>query len=275
VPQIYWAPETTAPLEVRLKVSDRAGNVGEDVTVVSVSGQVAGGSSGSNLPNSTGSRPSYQAPIEVDRKLINKKRISLRYKVDQVGKSGLSAIDVWVTQDGTGWRKYDPVSVDKDTRESAIPLEFPGEGLYGITLVAKSGVGLSEPPPRPGDAPQIWVEVDLTPPVVDQLNVLVGRGDDKGKVNIYWKAGDKNLAGRPITISYAEKTEGPWVPITTQPQLNSGRYAWSVPQDVPSQFYVRVQAVDRAGNIGEAITTELVKVDLAVPKAKILQIDGN
>ena len=53
---------------------------------------------------------------------------------------------------------------------------------------------------------------------------------------------------------------------------NTGRYIWRMPDPLPYQFYVKVEAVDRAGNIGEAITLERVKVDLSQPKAKILDI---
>jgi hypothetical protein len=41
---------------------------------------------------------------------------------------------------------------------------------------------------------------------------------------------------------------------------------------VPYQFLVKVEAVDTAGNVGEAVTTELVKVDLSQPKARILNV---
>jgi hypothetical protein len=269
---IYWIPESTDPLDVRLKASDKAGNIGEGETVVSLAGQQGGG-----FPQGEAPRPAYQqAPIEVDRRLVNKKQVTLHYQVDQVGKSGLSGIDVYFTRNGSAWQKYDNAVVNKDQRRSSVLLEFPDEGLYGITMVAKSGVGLSEPPPRQGDAPQAWVEIDLTPPEVKDLRVLVGNGADKGRLAIYWKASDKNLAREPITISYSEtQEEGSWKPITPQPRLDSSPFVWTIPPEVPSEFYVRVQAADRAGNVGRAITPEKVKVDLSVPKAKILRVDGN
>jgi hypothetical protein len=146
------------------------------------------------------------------------------------------------------------------------------EGVYGFTLVARSGVGLGERPPQIGDRPQIWVEVDLTKPVVQLQGVVVGKGKDKGKLFIGWTAYDKNLDKAPIMLSYAEQTSGPWTPISADRVPNSGRYVWSMPPTVPYQFLVKVEAVDTAGNVGEAVTTELVKVDLSQPKARILTV---
>ena len=45
-----------------------------------------------------------------------------------------------------------------------------------------------------------------------------------------------------------------------------------MPEGLPFQFYVRIEAVDLAGNIGEAITQDKVKVDLSMPKAIPLEI---
>ncbi len=275
VPQIYWTPETAEPLEVRLKASDKAGNIGESSTVVSLNGPVGGGVVGGT--SNQVPRPSFQqAPIEVKRKLVNKKVVTVQYQVDQVGKSGLSAIDVWVVKYGGVWQKVDAATVKNPEPKTSIPLEFPEEGLYGITLVAKSGVGKSEPAPRQGDAPQMWVEIDLTPPVVDSVDVRVLDGAQKGKVAIYWRAIDKNLKQkRPITLSYAEKREGPWIPIDPQPELNASPFLWTVPQEAPSQFFIRVEAADKAGNVGQAVTPNPVLVDLVVPRARVVQIDGN
>jgi hypothetical protein len=144
--------------------------------------------------------------------------------------------------------------------------------VYGFTLVARSGVGLGDRPPQVGDRPQIWVEVDLTKPVVRMQNVLVGQGADKGKLTITWTAQDKNLAREAVSLSYAEQATGPWTTFAEHIP-NTGRYVWSMPEQVPYQFLVRVQAADLAGNIGEAITPNLVKVDLALPKVRILQVE--
>jgi hypothetical protein len=46
-----------------------------------------------------------------------------------------------------------------------------------------------------------------------------------------------------------------------------------MPPSVPFQFYVRVEATDRAGNVGTAETNEPVKVDLSRPKTRVITIE--
>jgi hypothetical protein len=275
VPQIYWTPESAEPLEVRLKASDKAGNIGEDATVVSLGANQGGGFAGGQ--GATAPRQSYQAPIEVQRKLVNKKQVTLQCQVDQVGKSGVSVIEVYYLRQGGDWQKLEDFSVkNPPDKKVAVRLEFPEDGVYGVTLLAKSGVGLSEPPPKQGNAPQVWVEVDTVAPMVENLRVDVGTGSQRSKLLVYWRASDKNLKAQPITLSYSENPkDGTWTKITPQPVANTSSYIWNMPADVPSQFYVRVEAADRAGNIGQAITQEAVRVDLSIPRTKIIQIESN
>lgn len=276
--QHYFNPQTNGNVEVKLRARDRAGNVGEASTVVSVHG----GGAGSFVPVQPGvgdpvapmQNPNIDimnAPAEHERKFVNSKRISLNYELKEVGPSGVSAVELWFTLDGRSWNKY-PLRFGDDPNQKAISFDVAGEGLYGISLVAKSGVGLGERPPQIGDRPQIWIEVDTTKPVVQLQSVQVGQGLDKGKVMIAWSARDKNLAREPITLSYAQQQSGPWTPIV-QKLANTGRYVWTIPDGIPYQFYVKVEAVDLANNIGEAITPDMIRVDLSLPKVKILTVE--
>jgi hypothetical protein len=268
--QFIWNPQTNAPLEVRLKVRDRAGNLGQAGTNVIVGQQDTGQpfgppAGGAGIPNG------LAAPA--DRRLVNSKRISLNYELKDVGPSGVSTVELWFTQDGRGWNRYPlPKTEESTTPPKPLVFDVAGEGIYGFTLVAKSGVGLGERPPQVGDRPQVWVEVDLTKPVVQIHQVLVGRGADKGKLTITWSASDRNLGREPITLVYGEGAGGPWRPIAAK-IANTGRYVWSMPERVPYQFYVRVEAADLAGNVGEATTPELIRVDLSQPRVNILNIE--
>ena len=44
------------------------------------------------------------------------------------------------------------------------------------------------------------------------------------------------------------------------------------PNNVPFKFFVRVEAVDKAGNVGSADWDKIVIVDLAQPKGVILDV---
>jgi hypothetical protein len=205
--------------------------------------------------------------------MVNSKIISLNYRIDDEGPSGISAIELWYTADGRNWQKY------KEQRaENNMPIRPPfvfevqSEGLYGFTLLARSGVGLSERTPQPGDVPQVWVEVDETRPVVRLLGAEVGRGADTGKLTITWSAADKNLTPQPINLSYSEKPEGEWTTIAAS-LPNTGRFVWAMPPNgIPYRFHVRVEGIDKAGNVGSAQTSNPVIVDLHKPRPLILDV---
>jgi hypothetical protein len=255
-----WNPATNATLEVRLQVRDYAGNLGEALIPLTP------GAVQSSIPQPPPPDPTGGSAVRI----VNNKRISINYKLEDVGKSGIAVIELWWTRDGHSWAKYN----ERSNPEAGAPytVEVSDEGLYGFTLVARNKAGFGESPPGVGDVPQIWVEVDLTRPVVRLLGVDVGRtGADKGNLTITYSASDKNLDRRPITISYAEKLDGPWTPIARNEE-NLGRYVWRMPEDVPYQFHVRVEAADRAGNVGTADTTAPVIVDLSKPRVKVIDV---
>ncbi|MSU76623.1 MAG: hypothetical protein EXS16_00870 [Gemmataceae bacterium] len=269
--QIYWNPLTNAQLEVRVLARDRAGNVGEDKTNVGV--QAGGGFVNPLQPD-----PAPNAFGNLERKYVNNKQISLVYDLKEVGPSGVSCVELWYTlYQGRAWNKLTEYPLEiKNPAEAQqakrLAFDVEGEGVYGISLVAKSGVGLSSRAPQPGDRPQFWIEVDLTKPQVQLLGVHVGQGVDKGKLAVSWTARDKNLGPNPIRLSYAEDTKGPWTTFAEN-LANNGKYVWTMPDPLPYQFYVRVEAPDRASNIGEAITPDKIRVDLSQPKAMIREIE--
>jgi hypothetical protein len=268
--QHYWNPGTTGVVEVRLKARDLAGNIGDGGTTISLGQQSGFG----NPPLNGGGDPGLAGGTALDpnRRYLNSKTISLNYEIKEKGPSGVSGIELWATEDGRSWSKVQlPKAALDPTFIGPLTFEVPREGVYGFTLIARSGVGLSERPPQVGDRPQIWIEVDLTKPAVELQSVLVGEGDNKGKLSIGWIARDKNLGKTPISLSYAQQNTGPWTTFADH-LANTGHYIWRMPENMPWQFYLKVEAVDLAGNIGEAVTPGLVKVDLSQPKATIVDV---
>lgn len=255
--QYAWQGPAAGAVDVRLQIKDRAGNLGEALTVLQ-----------------GGQRPDVQpevGPGGLGVRKVNTRRISLNYKIVEQGKSGVSTVQLWYTRDkGQTWEKYQAAAQP----EPPFVIEVHDEGLYGFTLLARSGVGLGPPEPRAGDPPQVWVEVDLTPPRVEITAVDVGVGTQLGKLTINWKATDKNnnLGRQPINLLYAENAEGPWVPIASRLE-HTGRYVWSMPDNVPYKFHVRVEAADLAGNVGTADTPRPVAVDLSQPKVQVLGVE--
>ena len=177
-------------------------------------------------------------------------------------------MELWYTRDAKDWRRHESAP---ETKPPYL-IEVQEEGLYGFTLLAKNGIGLSTEPPHRGDQPQVWVEVDLTKPTVALTDVRPEVRDKEPMLNIQWKASDKNLASHPITISYAEKADGPWQPMGSN-RDNSGRYQWPLRSGSPTAMYVRVEAKDLAGNVGIAQTPMPIHVDMARPTVQIVDVE--
>jgi len=274
VGQAFWNAPGAGPLDVHLRVSDDAGNSGE------VTAQVTPGATGPGgvvTGGGSGSGPASPTTSALKRQFTNSKRVNLKYSLQDVGKSGVSVIEVWNTTDGRSWQLLKPWrDIPKELdKPLAIPLTFDREGLYGFTLIPRSGVGRGAAGPQTGDDAQIWIEYDATPPVVRLSTVEVGRGADDGKLLISWTADDKNMDRTDpcITLSYAEDAKGPWIPFARD-LANDGFTSWKMDATTPFQFYVRVEAKDKAGNVGKADTLDRVKVDLNQPKAQVSGIEA-
>src|SRR5262245_20557720 len=259
-----WNPATNAALEVRLQVRDLAGNSNEAVTTVSPSGKPTVGGSANEGGGGKAPDPGAGGGVRV----VGSKRISIDYEVSEVGKSGLSVVELWYTRnDGRNWTKYD----ERTNPQPPYSFEVSEEGLYGSTLVARNNAGGGEQPPKAGDPPQVWVEADLTRPLVRLVGVEVGKGTDLGNLTILWSASDKNLARGPITLSYAEQPAGPWQTIGANEE-NTGRYVWRMPESVPFKIYVHVEAKDAAENVGTSEPSKPIVVDMAQPKVKVRNV---
>lgn len=203
--------------------------------------------------------------------LVNSTRFQINYSADEIGKSGLGSVALWYTNDGIHWHFY---GEDEDRVSPFDDIVVNGEGQYGFILVARSGAGVGDDPPAQGDPPQVTIEVDITPPDIRLDPPEPGVGPSAGILSMTWNVQDINLDPRSICLFYSENAGGPWKPIAENIE-NTGRYQWKIPKEVPFQFYVRLEAKDRAGNIGRADTLRPVIVDLIRPRIRILKVEPN
>lgn len=213
-------------------------------------------------------RPPLERPSTLNLKLVNSTRFHINYVAEQVGKSGLGSVKMWYTTDGRTWNLY---GEDED-HVSPFEIEVGGEGTYGFSLQAESGAGVGDDPPAPGDPPQVWIEVDLTPPVVQLGTPVAGQGAQAGQLTITWSVQDANLAPRSISVFYSDRGDGPWTPIVENIE-NTGKYQWKTTKDVPYKLYIRVEAKDRAGNLGRADTLRPVFIDLSRPRLRVTTVE--
>jgi hypothetical protein len=224
--------------------------------------------------------------------LVNTPQFRVEFEVTKCGPSGLGGVDVWLTaDDGRTWEKsvgdHRPALPPAGTPGNALPqrgavtITLPREGvIYGITVLVKNRAGLSKPPPRPGEPPQLRVEVDATLPEAE-LYAPVPDPTRKDTLLLAWKAKDRNLTATPITLEWAERKEGPWKAIgplehanwqspRPEPALNNlmvtGKFSWSPPSDIPPNVFLRLTVRDGAGNKSVAESNEPVLVDLTLPE---------
>jgi hypothetical protein len=196
---------------------------------------------------------------------VNSRKFELDYDIESAGPTGVSRVELWETRDGgESWRA---LAADDDNR-SPMLVEVEGEGLYGFTFVISSDTGLSGRPPVPGDPAEVVVAVDLSPPEVSLVSVELGAGREAGELKVFWKADDRLLAARPISLLFSESPDGPWQPISSGLE-NSGQFVWRIDNRAPDQLYLRVEARDAAGNVGKDQSSEPVQLASVRPSAKI------
>lgn len=202
---------------------------------------------------------------------VKSHRFEVNYRIDDVGPSGVSAVELFVTQNnGQKWFKYG----DDQDKQSPFVVEVPEDGLYGFAIRVRSGAGLADDPPQPGEEPSVVIVVDRTPPQVQLLPMQQGAGGQMNKITISWRMADDNPSDKPVSLAYSANPNGPWEPICGW-QPDTGSYVWNVGQGVPSRLYVRLVARDAAGNHSFVDTPQPLLVDLSKPTARIVDVESN
>jgi hypothetical protein len=236
---------------------------------------------GSSMTEMKAPAPSQLPPV----KYVNSRRVNLKYKVVQYGLSGIAGVELYLTRDdGRTWMRYtgeqnisSPAAPDPHSNgplQQTLTFDLPGDGLYGVYVVLQSGSGYkSEPAPRSGQAPQVRLMVDVTPPVVDLFKLEPDTGK-RDTVVITWRGVEANPGPTPILLEWAEQESGEWHMIGPGELPNSGSFTWSVPSNVPPRVYLRVTMRDLAGNVAVAQTSEPQDLDLRPPKIESVDVEG-
>lgn len=203
---------------------------------------------------------------DVFRQSISNTRFQLQYGVQSIDPSGVSRVVLWMTRDGgKSWSSW---ATDEDL-VSPVPVQVQEQGTYGFQIVVHSKDGLTGRAPAPGDRPDIVVDVDTTRPSVQFVSAPYGRGPSAGKMVINWQVEDEHLTTRPIRLLYSTTPAGPWT-VIEEGLPNRGTYVWSVDKRAPSQVYLRIEARDRAGNLGVHQLQTPIDLSGLVPRGKIL-----
>ena len=195
---------------------------------------------------------------------VNHRDLRLNFDVTKRGSSGIKAVELWARRSSD--QEYECVDrMEGDKPPFATRLW--SEGNYEMRLVFVGGSGVKSPTPTRNDLPDVYVCLDTTPPNVELLSPSPA---EAGVVKLRWKATDSNLDEQAIRLEYSVNGEL-WASVTeTNDWLpNTSEYAWKVPAGLPHEVHLRVQARDKAGNIGMARSPSKFSVDLVVPEGRI------
>lgn len=210
----------------------------------------------------------------------NEPQVTIDYEIEKQGPSGISKVEVFLTQDeGRTWMKWQElVRNDGNGPAESLPvmIRLPErEGLFGFRIVPYSGSQLSVGAPQAGDAPEVRIQLDKSVPYVELFKPEADPKDPNVLI-LQWRATDANLTRAPIRIFYSDNANGEWKAVngggleSTAPGLpNTGRHAWVLPPGLPLKVYLKIVAEDKAGNIGEAVTPQPVVVDLHKPIGRV------
>lgn len=195
---------------------------------------------------------------------VNERDLRLNFDVTKRGSSGIKAVELWARRNSeSDYECIDRMIGDKPP----FATRLGSEGNYELRLVFVSGSGNRSSVLQRDDLGDIFVCLDTTPP---QVELLPPSAIDAATVNLRWKATDANLDEQPIRLAYSVDGET-WQPIAEENDWlpNSGEYAWKLPAGLPHEVDIRIQARDKAGNIGEARSPSKFSVDLVVPEGRI------
>lgn len=221
------------------------------------------------MPGLSGFHNPINSPVASDEQLVNTHVFDVDYQVEDVGPSGVSAVELFVTENGgQQWFRY---GNDTDLR-SPFQVDAQGEGTFGFAVRVRNGLGFADAPPQPGQAPEIVVTVDEAAPAVELAQPSV-RVDGFGTVQLAWRVSDLHPAPSPVRLEYSTTPNGPWTPVFDW-QADQGGFDWSIRPGTPSSLYFRLLARDAAGNVGAAQTAQPVIVDLKKPVGRLLRVQA-
>lgn len=220
----------------------------------------------------------------------NEPQVTVEYEIERQGPSGVSRVDVFVSQDeGRTWMDWQHLTRNDFAQGAAAPaatlpvtLRLPDrDGQFWYRLVPISGVDLSSGPPKSGDLPDVRIQVDRTVPEITLIGIQPDIRDANALVLSY-KATDLNLTASPVRIYWSEAATGDWKSVTPAGPTGldgtalaaAGKYVWVLPAGMPMKVYLKAVAVDQAGNMGEAVSPQPITIDLLKPTGKVRGVVG-
>lgn len=256
-------PDAAVPLMTPSPIESTPGAQGQSWSPAIESEPVAKSKSQLVTPDPTVVLPAGERP-----RMTKMRRFSLDYEVETIAPAAVEKIELWGTADGgRTWTRW----LEDSDRQTPVDVEVIRDGIFGFRIVVVANNAhnqLATPPPQPGELADIWVGVDSTKPSVRITSANYGEADHVGQLDIRWRAEDASFADRPITLSFSDQPTGPWNTIAAG-LPNTGQYYWAVEPRIPREIFLRIEAYDEAGNLGQHQIADPINTAGLVPHARI------
>jgi hypothetical protein len=229
------------------------------------------GTTGTTTPSSLSTSEATASEESASQaRRVNSLTFRIGYEVAEVGPSGVGQVEFFITEDdGAHWYHY---GTDEDG-VSPFEVTVPRDGSYGFSMRVKSGIGLSNPPPQPEDAPDSYIVVDRMGPEVTLLPLTQGGAEQQNELVIEWSIQDDLLSDRPVSLFYSTNPDqGEWEPITGW-MANTERFVWAVSPQFRKSVFIRLDARDAAGNVTSVVSDAPVVLDRSRPQARITDVE--
>lgn len=192
--------------------------------------------------------PMVAPPADAKIHHTRQSKLKLNYSLENTA-GDVTEVQLWATE--TGGQTWTQWGVDTDKR-SPLEVEMQRDGIYGFkTVVVTEGAG-STAQPLPGSKADIWLQVDTTMPVLKPGAITYSNEAGIPEVLIRWEATDNNFGNRPIRLHYQTAGDTTWYEISLSVP-NTGIYRWNLKPSSRTQYKIKVEAVDRAGNVSTQI----------------------
>jgi hypothetical protein len=200
---------------------------------------------------------------------VNGLEFRLRYQVDRLPPQQIGAVTIFGSRDmGQSWEFW---TEDRD-KASPVEITVPSPGRYAFRVVVTSRTGNTSPIPRPGDEPEVVVEVDTDPPRPRIVAVPYGPGEQPSSLLIQWSCTATDLGANPVALAYSQASTGPWTSIA-QAVENSGQHEWTLQPNLPRSVYLQIVVTDTAGNRGAHLLETPIDIGPLLPRGRILGLD--
>ncbi len=175
--------------------------------------------------------------------------------------------ELWYrSNDGKAWGAWQKhgIQFDKDT-----PITWaPPEGHWQIYLRKILTSGLASDVPSEATKAKGEFIIDRTAPTV-AIKFPAAKAKLRGgeRYAVTWDAQDAHLRSTPVTITWSRDGKGSWETVAER-IANSGSFDWTMPRDMTISGVLRIEAADKATNVGSAEVTGIL-VDSIKPKGRV------